>query len=315
MTASHPQLSVVIVNWNGRDHILSCLESIRNAAPGLRAEVTIVDNCSTDCSLDLIRNHFPTVTVIENRANLGFGRGAQTGIDASRAEYVAVVNPDVILSPGSLAVLVRWLEQHPDAAWVGPRVVTTDGLVQSGAFSLFSPLQPLRYIPEIKLLLMFLKRKSSNKGQGAEPRRCERLCGACMVFRTSMLAAIGGIPTTTFMYGEEQLLGAAFRRSGYEVWYEPGSTVFHENGASTKQVWSKDETLFRTRIGLLAAMKETLTWPRFALYDSLFLLATFSQALVGLISKKRGYPCRLALRFAKASLAALIRTPPAGRPR
>ena len=130
-----------------------------------------------------------------------------------------------------------------------------------------------------------------------------------MVFRASMLADIGGMPTTTFMYGEEQLLGHRFSRSAQEVWYDPLSEVLHEDGCSAKQVWSDDETLLRTRIGLLAAMRETLTRPAFLVYNSLFMLATFVQALAGLGGRNRGYKPSIAWRFAKASAAAFVKNP------
>jgi len=303
---------VVIVNWNGGDHILRCLDSIRNAAVDLETEIVVVDNGSTDSSVEGIRTHFSSVSVIENHANLGFGRGAQVGIDKARGKYVGVVNPDVMLGPGSLRRLVTLLGLHPTAGWVGPKVVNTEGVVQSGPFRLYSKWQPLRYISGLAPLLMFLsrlKKRSPGPESVDEPSRCERLCGACVMFRPELLAAIGGMPTATFMYGEEQLLGGLFKKQGYEVWYDPLACVLHEDGSAARQAWPDQERLLRIRVGLLAAMRHTLSRPDFFVHNCLFLLSTLVQSVIGLSGGGRGYKPSVAGRFLKASLVAFVRTP------
>lgn len=296
-------LSVVIVNWNGREYIRDCLESLGVAARGIETETIVVDNASTDASVDLIRGRFPHVRVLEAGRNLGFGCGLQLGIEQSRGEFIALVNPDVTLESGALTHLVSFLRAHPAAGWVGPRIALPDGTVQSGGFRLVSPFEPLRWIPGLARIT-----KPAARYQHARPERCERLSGACMVFRSSMLASIGGMPTSTFMYGEEQLLGARFRTYGFEVWYVPAVSVLHRHRASSSTKWTPDQTLIAARVGHLTAVRETLGYPRFLIYNSLFCLGALLQLLVGLAG--RGTHPRAAARLAKASLAAFVRTPP-----
>jgi N-acetylglucosaminyl-diphospho-decaprenol L-rhamnosyltransferase len=308
----NPGLSVLIVNWNGGDSILRCLDSVREAAVDLDTEIVVVDNGSTDSSVERIRANAPAARVIENHCNLGFGQAVQVGLAHAGMEYLAVVNPDVVLGPRSLRQLVALLELHPAAAWAGPKVVTTDGVLQSGPFRLFSKWQPLRYISGLAPLLVCLSRLRRRQPSPASvdaPVRCERLSGACMVFRHKALAEIGGMPTTTFMYGEEQLLGARFKDLGYEVWYDPCSSVIHEDGLTARQAWSDQERLLRVRVGLLAAMRDTLSRRDFFIHNCLFVAATLFQSLIGLTGCRRGYAPSVARRFLRASLVAFARNP------
>ena len=285
-------LSVIIVNWNGRDYIAGCLDSLAEAVPGLQTETIVVDNHSADSSAAFIREGYPQVTVIENEENVGFGRGAQTGVQAARGEFIAVVNPDVSLSPGSLQELVALLQARPAAAWTGPRVIRAGhkgGTTQSGPYRLDTVFEPLRSFPGVYRLLAYLGRNDHDR-----LRRCERLDGACMVFRASMLREAGGVPTTTFMYGEEQILGARFRRLGYEVWYDPPVLVFHDLGSSSRQRWTTDSNRLARQAGHTAAMRETLGPVRFVFYNCLLLVSLLLRACGGLVG--HGPPPRLAAR-------------------
>jgi len=285
-------LSVIIVNWNGREYIAGCLDSLAEAGLGLEMETIVVDNRSADSSVAFIREGYPQVTVIENQENVGFGWGAQTGVEAARGEFIAVVNPDVSLPPGSLRELVALLQERPAAAWTGPRVIRVGhkgGKTQSGPYKLDTVFEPLRSFPGVYRLLAYLGRNDHER-----LRRCGRLDGACMVFRASMLREAGGVPTTTFMYGEEQILGARFRRLGYEVWYDPLAVVFHDLGSSSRQRWTTDSNRLARQAGHTDAMRETLGPVRFVFYNCLLLVSLLLRACGGLVG--HGPHPRLALR-------------------
>jgi GT2 family glycosyltransferase len=264
------RLSVVIVNWNGRDWIGRCLASIPEAALDSDTEVIVVDNHSTDSSVSYIRETFPTVRVIESSENLGFGRGAQAGVESAEGAFVTVANADVVFGPGSIDRLARALEERPRAAWVGPRIVGPDGRVQSQALRLAGAFEPLRWIPRFAWLATPRSARRHDR-----PVRCERLYGACMVFRAAMLDEIGGMPTGSFLGGEEQRLAGRFREKGYEVWYEPSVTVFHELGTSRRARWPSDAGIVEMVAGANAAMGETLSYPRFVGYQCVLTFFSF----------------------------------------
>jgi GT2 family glycosyltransferase len=292
------KFSVILVNWNGRDCIGGCLDSIPGAAAGLDVEVIVVDNLSEDSSVPYLQESYPAVKLIQNRENRGFGRGAQTGIDEAKGEFVAVVNPDVVLEPGALRHLVGFLEAHPAAAWAGPKVVQPDGTLQGGPLALDSMFEPLRLLPG-------LARLRPEVGIPDSPQRCGQLRGSCMVFRSSMLADIGGMPACTFHYGEEQVLGARFRDKGYEVWFDPRCTVVHQMGHSAKQKWSHDDRKMAVRIGRTESMRQTLGRPQFVVHNLLLVICLLARLVAGWLG--RGDSPRLVWRMIKVSFAALRR--------
>ena len=110
------KLSIVIICWNDRKVIANCLQSIFGGTRSTDFEVIVSDNGSADGSPEFIRQQFPAVRVIENRANLGFGKGNNAGIAATQGEYVLILNPDTIVHDGTLDRLVEFADRHPKAA-------------------------------------------------------------------------------------------------------------------------------------------------------------------------------------------------------
>ena len=133
-------MAAVVVNYNTRDLLRSCLESVR--AEGM-AEVVVVDNASTDGSPGMVRSEFPEVRLLANRHNPGYAGGANQGIAACRAPYVLLLNGDTQLRPGAAAALAGWLDRHPRAALAGPRLVNPDGSLQSSCYPYLTPLNVL----------------------------------------------------------------------------------------------------------------------------------------------------------------------------
>ena len=290
-------LSIIIVAWNCREYVGTCLSSLAAAAGGLDTETIVVDNLSSDSTVAFIRESYPGIRLIENDQNAGFGRGAQIGLEAARGEFVAVLNPDLWLPPDSLRGLVDVLGEHPRAAWTGPKVLLPGGGVHSGPYRLGTIFEPLRALPGMFRLHAYLSRNKHDR-----MRRCSKLDGACMVFRASMLREAGGMPTTTFVYGEEQILGTRFRRLGYEAWYDPLTTVHHDLGSASRQKWTSDATVLARQEGHTAAMRESLGPVGFVFYNTLLLLALLERAAGWLVG--HGSPPALASQQIRMCLGA-----------
>lgn len=293
---------MIVVNWNGREQIGRCLDALPAAAAGRTYEVIVVDNLSTDSSVQYLHESYPDVTLVENQANLGYARGAQTGIEVARGESLVVVNPDIVLEPGALDHLVRTLEDHPQAVWTGPKIVQPEGYIQSGPFRLCPIFEQLEATPVT--YRFYHPRRSMNHDR---LQRCERLSGAIMVFRASLLRAMGGMPTSTFIFGEEILLGARCRDHGYEVWYDPLCAALHEHGASVKQKWDQEDRKVATRVGHLAALRQAVSYPRFLAYDLVLLATLFCKLLLGWLG--RPFDPHHTWRLIKISLLAIFTTP------
>ena len=127
------KLSIVIICWNDWKVLENCLRSIFDGTRKTEYEVIVSDNGSADGSVEHIREQFPAVNVVENRANLGFAKGNNAGIRAARGEYVLILNPDTIVHPGSLDCWMEYVNQHPDVGAFGCRVLNPDGTYQESA--------------------------------------------------------------------------------------------------------------------------------------------------------------------------------------
>jgi GT2 family glycosyltransferase len=124
-------ISVVIVGWNAKRYLELCLESLVKAPPRRSMEVFVVDNASTDDSVEMIEAKFPWVRLIKSTENLGFAKGNNVAIRQCQGRYIALVNPDVIVFPGCLDALADFLDENPKVGNVGPRVFNPDMSMQS----------------------------------------------------------------------------------------------------------------------------------------------------------------------------------------
>ncbi|MEA2562774.1 MAG: hypothetical protein QOH06_4278 [Acidobacteriota bacterium] len=225
------EIAAVVVNYNTRDLLRSCLESIRGE--GL-PEVVVVDNASTDGSPEMVQSEFPEVRLIANRHNPGYGGGANQGIAACTAPYVLLLNSDTFLDRGAPAQLAAWLDRHPRAAIAGPRLLNPDGTLQSSCFPYLTPFnvlvlntwlnRPARALPRFR-----------PTWRGTPSRNGHWVKGAALAIRREAFAAVGGFDESYFMYAEELDLCYRLHGAGWEIHYTPEATVVHVEGASTEQ--------------------------------------------------------------------------------
>lgn len=223
-------LSIVVVGYNSRDDLRSCLESIREHAGAVTVEVIVVDNNSTDDTGRYVRGDFPEVRLIENTANLGYSRAVNQGIRGSVGRYVLVLNPDVIVHEGSLEGLVAFMDEHPDAGIAGAKLLNTDGSVQDSCrrfptfWTLILRRTPLgRLLPRAPALTRYLMRDFDHE----ESREVEWLVGACMIVRREALADIGLMDERFFMYFEDVDWCYRTWKSGWRVYYAADAVMTH----------------------------------------------------------------------------------------
>ena len=120
-------LSIIIVNYNVKFYLEQCLESVRRASRGMQVEVFVVDNLSTDGSVEYLRGRFPEVTFIAHQENVGFARANNQAIRLSKGRYVLLLNPDTIVGEETLARCVEFMEEHSEAGGVGVHMLNANG--------------------------------------------------------------------------------------------------------------------------------------------------------------------------------------------
>ncbi|MBI2217750.1 MAG: glycosyltransferase family 2 protein [Candidatus Rokubacteria bacterium] len=219
-----PDVSVVIVNWNTGPLLERAVGRVRERAD-VPIELVVVDNASVDGSADFLRDA-PDATLIVNAANAGFARASNQGIRASRGRYVLVLNPDTEVERGTVAALVRFMDEHPDAGAAAPALINPDGSLQpsGGPFpslaallAMHPALAPILHAPPSAML-------KRDFGRDAD---VDEVSGACMMLRREALDDAGAFDERFFLYFEDVDLCLRLKRRGWRVCYVPGARVVH----------------------------------------------------------------------------------------
>ena len=233
------KLSVIIVNYNVRAYLEQCLRTAFEALKGIEGEVFVVDNQSTDGSVEMVREKFPQVRLIANADNVGFSRANNQAIRESTAEYVVLLNPDTVVGEDVFHKVIAFLDAHPKAGGLGVKMI--DG---TGQFLPESkrglPAPAVAFYKIIGLTRLFPHSRTFGRyhlGHLPENQtsRIEILSGACMFLRKKTLDEVGLLDESFFMYGEDIDLSYRITMGGYENWYLPEARIIHYKGESTKK--------------------------------------------------------------------------------
>lgn len=232
-------ISACIVNWNTRDHLLACLASLAESRTSDPLEVVVVDNASTDGSVEAVQRGHPAVRLIANRDNRGYAAGNNQAIAASTGEFVALLNPDVVLPPDGLETMAGFLLAHPEAAAVAPRLILPDGSVQRsvrgfpGPFEVFCELTRLsRVFPRSRRLARYWL---PDLDYGVE-QPVPQPMASCLMLRRADLERLGGFDEAFPIFFNDVDLSYRLHLSGRLTYLLPSVCVRHFHGASTRQV-------------------------------------------------------------------------------
>jgi GT2 family glycosyltransferase len=241
-------LSIIIVSWNTKDLLAGCISSILANPPDCEYEIWVVDNASTDGSLQLVRESFPEVRLIESRENVGFARANNLAIRQSTGMYVLLLNTDTEVKPGALQTLIHFMSEHAAAGGAGPYLLNPDGSLQVSCYplpTLGRELWRLFHLDSVKPYGIY----DMSRWQTDAARPVGVLKGACMILRREALNQAGLMDEDYFMYTEEVDLCYRFHQSGWPLYWVPQAKVVHFGGQSIEQV--PDEMfllLYKTKI-------------------------------------------------------------------
>ena len=229
------KLSIVIICWNDWKVIEDCLRSIFESTHTVEYEVIVSDNGSTDGSVEKIRRQFPTVRLVENRANLGFAKGNNAGIQEALGEYVLILNPDTIIHDGSLDRWVEFADRHPEAGAFGCRVTNPDGSYQRAGRPFptiaryFITALGLRFLGYLKHPVL----SDEYEGwKGDTEREVDWQSGCCLMLRGDLLKKLGGFDERFFYQFEEVDLCKRVWGAGYRIRFTPEASITHLGGQS-----------------------------------------------------------------------------------
>lgn len=273
-----PSLAIVIVNYNTRELLAQCLQSVYASVTHHPFHVLVVDNLSSDSSAEMVTSEFPQATLIKSDRNGGFGyannlalRWLSTlgtlpsqaaGVIAASGpppgkqpqseiptegnspfsfpcHYVLFLNPDTVLPPEAVDVTIGFLEEHPEAAVVGPKMVKPDGSLDlacrrsfpTPASSLFKLSGLSKLFPRSRLVARYNLTFLSDD----DTAEVDSVMGAYMLVRANALSQAGLFDERFFMYGEDLDLAFRIKARGWKVFYYPAVEVLHHKGASSRK--------------------------------------------------------------------------------
>lgn len=231
-------LSVVIVNWNTREHLRACLRSLFAHPPQEPFEVWVVDNASSDGSVEMVQQEFPQVRLLVNERNLGYGRANNLALRQAQGEFALVLNSDIEATPGALQALLEFMRQHPDAVAAGGQLILPDGSIQP---SCSERLTLWAVFCEQSLLAKAFPRTRLFGGYTLtwwsydSVREVEQVVGACLMLRRQPDGTFPLFDERYFMYAEDTELCHRLRQQGGRIYYVPYARFHHHLGASSEQ--------------------------------------------------------------------------------
>lgn len=238
-------LSVIIVNYNVKEFLQNLLHSIEKASANLSKEIIVVDNASDDGSVEVIREKFPYVNLIENKINVGFGKANNQGLAIAKGNYILFINPDCIVSEDTLYKMITFFGEHSDCALAGCKILNSDGTLQlacrrsfPGPWTSFTKVTGLSNLfPKSRIFARYnLTYLDENKTY-----EVDAVSGSFMMMRKTVYDNVGGFDEQFFMYGEDLDLCYRIQKAGHKVFYVHSTQVIHYKGESTKRS-NLDET-------------------------------------------------------------------------
>jgi hypothetical protein len=225
------ELSYCVVNTEGRELLLRCLDAIAAEQErfGAETEVLVLDNASRDGSAAAARNHPATTRLVALERRRGKGENDSELLALARGRYCLLLNEDSELLPGATAALHEALQERPDAAAAGARLLRPDGRVQPSAWRFPTPLTAL-------VGALFLHRRFTVQSRGEQIRRVDWAQSAALLVRREAAEQIGWFDPAFFVYSDEVDFCKRLRDAGWRTLYVPGAAAVHHEQLSTGRV-------------------------------------------------------------------------------
>ncbi|MCL9806285.1 glycosyltransferase family 2 protein [Flavobacterium amniphilum] len=231
------QLSVIILNYNVSYFLRQCVLSVLKALKGVDGELIVVDNDSQDDSCEMMKQVFPEVQLIENKANVGFPKGNNIGVALAKGEYLCILNPDTVVAEDTFAKILEFAKSKPDLGIAGCKLIDGTGNFlpecKRGVptpWVAFTKIMGLyKFFPKSGLFNQYYAQHLNDNQTG----KVDILVGAFMVMKRDLYLEVGGFDENCFMYSDDIDLSYLVLKSGKSNYYYHDTSVIHYKGEST----------------------------------------------------------------------------------
>jgi GT2 family glycosyltransferase len=231
---SNSTIAIIIISFNVEKLLKECLDSIYRETKSARFEIWVIDNNSRDNSVQMLKQSFPEVRLIENDENLGFTRANNQAIRRCQSDYVLLLNPDTLIQEGTIDKMVRFMDEHPDVGVSGCRVLNEDGSLQlacrrsipSPSVAFFRLTGLSRLFPRSKVMAKY----NLTYLDPMQTHEVDAVSGAFLLIRREVIDKIGLLDETFWIYGEDIDWCIRAKRAGWKVMYYPEARILHYKG-------------------------------------------------------------------------------------
>ncbi len=251
-------LSIIILNHNNCNLLKNCLKSIFNSTHRITFEIIVVDNASTDNSVQMVKENYSNVTTIENKENLGFTKANNQGLTLSKGRYCMLLNNDTVIKDGAFDKIIEFMDANPTVGVSGPKLLNVDGTPQRQGGLWGLPFW-----------------------QSSKPKEVNFIMGACLVVRREIIEKVGKLDENLFFYNEDLDWCKRIKVAGWKIYFVPQAEVIHYGGYSTRRTFNKRLFVEGFRGGLYFCKKH---YGPLAYYVYRFILVLFFPiAVMGLV--------------------------------
>ena len=236
------KLAIIIVNYNIKNELEKCIESIYQNPPSCDYSINVVDNASKDNSVQMVREKFPNVNLYANKENLGFAKANNIVLRKVKSEFVLILNPDTIVLPRSLDVMLNFIEKDAETAIVGPKLIDYRKNVLNSCEmypSLNSELIQSFYLDKLGIFTKWISKFTLSRWDHNSVREVDWITGACLMVRMKAMNDIGLMDENYFLYYEDVDLCYRIKKKGWKVYFLPDVQIIHHQGRSTKTILDK----------------------------------------------------------------------------
>jgi GT2 family glycosyltransferase len=280
------EVSIIIVNWNTVDLLRQCLRSVFAETQNINCEVIVIDNASTDDSVEMVRCEFGQTRLIANTRNVGFAAANNQGMAVANGRYVLLLNSDTVVLDNAVQETVAYADRYPDTAVVGCRILNPDRSLQNSCFMFPSLLNWFLFSSYLYRLFprsRFFGREQMSWWPRDDAREVDVVTGCFMLVRKSAIDDVGMMDEGFFMYAEETDWCYRFKTKGWKNRFTPKGEIIHIGGASAAKLGPR-----RAQITNASYMRYmTKHWSRTrALVGACMILLFYATRLFILVPKR-----------------------------
>lgn len=284
MYGNRVNLSICIVNWNTKEFLDKCLSSIIDKTYGITYEVIVVDNNSSDASIEMLKDKYSWCHVIINKENLGFAKANNQALNISKGKYVIFLNPDTELITNAFPSMIKFLDDNSQYGAAGCKLLNTDGTIQftcARAFPThFNQLCHFLMLNRLFSTSSFFSNEDLEYWDHNDSREIDVISGACLMVRRAIAEKLGGFDEKTFMYSEDVDLCYRIKRLNRKIYYLAEAEIMHYSGASSDKRDNPDFVPIMLRRGHYFFIQKHRGYSRAILYRLTILFGVSFRLLI-----------------------------------